>query len=879
VNRASTILRWTALAALLFTALLRAQSTRARLPYWDLDPTRVQVPETALLYSHGFLLDALVWLAAALTIVGESLVGRRIHWRSGLLMLIGAVGVALHGYYLPPPGATPGGPLKGDFMGLALGSAWAAAMVGGWTILHLARDEHMRRAAALALFSFVSILVAKGAYQVYVEHAYTVSAYKKDPAGMLAAQGLTEGSTAAKEYERRLFQAEPIGWFGLSNVYATFVAASFVFFLGLSIAAWKLVKQKTITSGPAGALSLAAIASLFGLYLTGSKGGWGAMLAGGVVLLIGSLSHRALTMGEVAGRLEPTVEGSLSLWERMSRLCVTGEGSGPTPSTSHSPLSRLSFRLPSNAQCLLPIALCLLTLAAVTVRGLIGERLAELSLLFRWHYLVAATRIFASESLFGVGPAGFKNAYALHKVPINPEMVESPHSVFFDWAATLGAFGLCWCFVLIWLLLRIGMSLTPRPRTQDSRRTRPHAHDDARASSWRSVLPVIAATTFASLVAWLRESPIVTPDEWPLRLIALVVCIAFILIGTRIAVLAPRLFTISLAAAASVVAVHSMIEMTPTQPGSCVPAMLLLGCGASAVMSGVVQHKKSRMFASVLLPQPPLVACLAIVLVTYPFVRERREKMLEVAASRARVLGQIDALLPRSADPEVRRNLENTFKQQNFNKPGKWEVADPGSFEAWAKDVRADLISGIARRLNYVSSAELSAEHLHPGRAPVVPAIPLTLRFHFMALSAAKLSHESKVIQVSLEVSGVIYQQGLSASVLASAANYYEAASVELGEQRFRQDALQTWRRVTQLDPYSLTPALSAYRLARELGQTETARDMAALALRNNDYLRLDPLKQLDQAQRTELYDFLWSESPNHTQTPPSEPDNPPPPT
>lgn len=836
VVKLSSILRWTALAALLFTALLRAQSTRARLPYWDLDPTRVQVPETALLYSHGFLLDALVWLAAALAIVGESLIGRRIHWRSGILVLIGAVGVAVHGYILPPPGATPGGPLKGDFMGLALGSAWAAAMVGGWTILHLARDEQMRRAAALALFSFVSILVAKGAYQVYVEHAYTVSAYKKDPAGMLAAQGLTQGSTAAKEYERRLFQAEPIGWFGLSNVYATFVAASFVFFLGLSIGAWKLVKEKAITSGPAGALSLAALASLFGLYLTGSKGGWGAAAAGGVVLLIGFLSRRALTMGE-----DVTVS-------------VTGEGSGPTRPASIWSFSRL----------LLPLLLCLSTLAAVTARGLIGERLDELSLLFRWHYLVAATRIFVSESLFGVGPMGFKNAYALHKVPINPEMVESPHSVFFDWAATLGAFGLCWCFVLIWLLLRIGVSLSfPSRKPQAaSRSLAPHAHDDAKASSWRSVAPAIVATALASLVAWLREIPIVTPDEWPLRIIALVVCIAFILIGTRIAALAPRAFTTSLAAAASVVAVHSMIEMTPTQPGSCVWAFLVLGVslGSQSHRFAAVSSRFAILIASV-----PLV--IGLMTVAEP-VRSSLavEKDLRDAADIADSVRRLEAL--------------------------DLVLVDSDEASAFRAEERALLK---CRCIDGTAIADEPSVHSQQGlnsraRSCIGEKLRGDVGTHFRTDAArqaiaVRLSGP-KLFRTDHPYDGVVFgafnlSQDLNESVSAVSLSAQTADTVRAFYRRDEYDAIaqRSRLRLTQLDPYSLTPALNAYRLARELGQTETARNMAALALRNNDYLRLDPLKQLDPAQRTELYDFLWSESPNHNQTPPSEPDNPPPPT
>lgn len=815
--RLSSILRWTSLAAILFAALLRAQTTRARLPYWDLDPTRVTVPETALLYSHGFLLDALVWLAASAMIVGESLAGRRIHWKSGILLLLGTVGVALHGYYLPPPGATPGGPLQGDFMGLALGSAWAAALVGGWTILHLARDEQLKRAAALALFGFVAILVAKGAYQVYVEHAYTVSHYRKDPAAMLATQGLAEGSTGAKEYERRLFQAEAIGWFGLSNVYGTFVAASFIFFLGLSIGAWKLVKEKAISSGHAGAVTLATLASAFGIYLSHSKGALGAALAGSVILLLGSLSRRALTMGEVDAR------------------------SGPAGESSHSP--GFLSRIPPIALCLLPIALCLTTLAAVAARGLIGERLHELSLLFRWHYLVAATRIFASESLFGVGPMGFKNAYALHKVPINPEMVESPHSVFFDWSATLGAFGLCWCFVLIWLLLRVGRSLTPEPEP-----------GNPKPQSWHSYAPILAATTIASATAWIRESPVVTADEWPLRLIALVVCLALIVIGTKIAALAPRAFAIALAAAATTVAVHSMIEMTPTQPGSCASLMLAIGL---AVSIGSLESQNVRIDRSLLVGSLPLLIGLAILGKSWTQSRYI-ERSLSQSAKTLSILAPAFAMEP----TQYVAILSERFGKLDPNLPVVQAV--------WLEC--GDLLNGPTKEMIRL------AEFLPDAYESAVRLQLDSINYYTMVTRySGDLAQDKREAVALMSFGGSLFEKSIQRRV--AAANGWWGLGEVTNDVDAKASALHEWLRVTQLDPYSLTPALNAYRLARELNDTATARDMAVLALRDNAYLRLDPLKQLDAAQVADLERFLAETAPNPTQTAPSEGVKPPPPT
>lgn len=843
VVKTSSILRWFAFIALMFAAMARAQSIRARIPYWDLDPTLVDMPETALLYSHGFALDSLVWLAAAAMIVGELLIGRRIHWKSGLLVLLGAIGAALHGYVLPPPGATTN-MLHGDFMGLALGSAWASAVVGGWTLLHLAREQGIRRAAAFTLLGFVATLVAKGAYQVYVEHAYTVKSYRADPAAVLASNGLEIGSTAAKEFERRLLQPEALGWFGLANVFGSFVAAGFVLFLALSIGAWKLVREKAITSGPAGVVTIALLISAFGLYLSGSKGAIGAALAGCVALL--PLLLRAGRGEEHVARTRVGLSQPLSLWERMSRSFLrneTGEGAASTTPES---------RLPTPV-ALLPIALCLLTLLAILVRGVVGERIHELSLLFRYHYLVAATRIFASDPLTGVGPMGFKGAYALHKVPINPEQVESPHSVFFDWSATLGLFGVAWCLFLIYLLYRAGRNLTSSPPGATSL-------SPGREQVAMSRLPIyasIVAIVLAAIVCWLREAPVVTQDEWPLRLVALVVWSAIVVIGMRIADLAPRAFNVAIIAAATTLAVHGMIEMTPTQPGSCMLWLLVIGCSASSAYTSSATHAKRSVVLSVITLQVSLVACVATLSFAYPIAKVKREEMLKHAANGARTAALIDALRQHLDDPSARQQLEDILRQEAIKRPGNWEQQQPGSLNAWAMDVRATLFSDVRSGLDFVSGIDTDHGwfYEHAGSSPLTQAFPLVLKFQLLELAASGNTELMKTLRLTSD--RVADPYGRSASILASAASYFEAVAVQLNDVSFRRIALTTWQRVIKLDPYSVSPALNAYRVSRQLGYTRTAYEMAELVLRNNDYLRLDPLKQLPAEQKAEIEQFM----------------------
>ncbi|HQR39835.1 MAG TPA: hypothetical protein PLF26_15715, partial [Blastocatellia bacterium] len=76
--------------------------------------------------------------------------------------------------------------------------------------------------------SVAAVLAFRGIEQVFIEHPGTVENFKRNRDAILAAQGWPPDSAMARGYERRLMQAEATGWFGLSNVYASFAAASSV---------------------------------------------------------------------------------------------------------------------------------------------------------------------------------------------------------------------------------------------------------------------------------------------------------------------------------------------------------------------------------------------------------------------------------------------------------------------------------------------------------------------------------------------------------------------------------------------------------------------------------------------------------------------------
>lgn len=525
MTRSADWLRLTGMGAILLAAFIRAMTAECSTPYWDLDPLLTNLPETTLLPSMGLALDALVWLGVAAAILGESLAGRRIMWKSGILLAIGTLGVLLHALVLPPIGA-PG--LHTDFASLIRGSAWAAAMAGAWGVAHLARDASVRRVVGIGLLGFVILLAGVGAFEYFREHAMTVAQFDADPAAALAAQGMEPGTAAALAFERRLRQPEAIAWFGLANVYGSFAAAAFVGWLGLTLACRRANTRHMLALG-ACACAIAAGA----VVMSGSKGAAGAAILGVGVLVISAV---------------PPLRKPLARWR----------WAGPT----------------------VALAVVAAPLGAVAIRGAIGQRIGELSLLFRSQYAIAALRVFAEHPLLGVGPAGFKIAYATTKVPASPEWVDSPHSLTLDWSATLGLFGIAWILVWLWWIVRAGRGLadvTPdQPSDQRNSRTR---------------LVGVLAILIAILFSWRLDMATTLRAEMAVRALAGALWVAVLY--------APIPVTrAALGAAALAMAAHMQIEMTGVRTTSALPAMLLIGLAAAPSSAAPGAHANPRRFTA-----------------------------------------------------------------------------------------------------------------------------------------------------------------------------------------------------------------------------------------------------------------------------------------
>ncbi|MBL8745471.1 MAG: O-antigen ligase family protein [Phycisphaerae bacterium] len=557
--RAERLARWSGVTLILFSALARVLTSQSRIPYWDIDPLTTWTPDTTRTPATSLLFDSLVWLAASMIIWAEGRAGRVIAWKTGLLALMGCAGIALHGWILTPLTAIGGSPPPhGDFQSMLLGSAWASAIVGAWALSMAAREPDVKRAAATALLGVVIVLAARGAMQVFIEHPRLVEDFNAKKDEMLAAQGFQQGSVSARLFERRLLQSEATGWFGLANVYGSFMAAGTAAFFALSMGATRAAKRSEFTSGQAGLLWLATAAAATGLSLSQSKGAVAAGLLGCFCVLLATWLAGGHTFSPHANT--SSLRHQTQRWLRWS-----------------------------------PIALPLLAILAVIARGLLGERLHELSLYFRWQYLLGAARIVLAHPLFGTGPAGFKDQYLLFKEPTNPEEIDSPHCLPMDWLATLGIFGAAWVTLWIVWLWRSG---TPArdPRHEPPARTHPNP----------AAIAIIMGAPLAFSI-W-TERATYLPES---LIIVMLAALAWWFIARAAAHLAAtddRTLDVALFGAAIVLATHCMIEVTGVMASSVAWAILV------AALAGTKADRAT--VGAARFPTMPIVACASAFLVT-----------------------------------------------------------------------------------------------------------------------------------------------------------------------------------------------------------------------------------------------------------------------
>lgn len=359
------------------------------LVHFDIDPSVVS--SEAVIPFAGFGPCGSLMLDAMTTAVSAAVL-----WRLRRVSMAWSTGVLLSAALLM--GIDLVAVLRSDFENLWRGSAWFAAFIGAGALAacgaHPAAAA-LRRVALGVLLGVGAIWLVKGALQLAIEHAQTVSEFHATKDAFFAAQGWDPGSPQALTYERRVLQLESTGWFGLSNIMAGLCAAVAV---GVAGVAW-IARGRCGRLG-VGALCVLALGTAAIVCINGSKGAIAAMAIGVGAALI---AHR-------------------STWHARLALLV-------------------AMAIP---------------VVVIVARGAVGESLGERSLLFRSQYWDGAWRVAIEAWPWGTGPDAFQAAYTRLRPWTAVEEVTSAHAAPVDWFATLGLAGLAVTLGWTALLLRAG---------------------------------------------------------------------------------------------------------------------------------------------------------------------------------------------------------------------------------------------------------------------------------------------------------------------------------------------------------------------------------------------------------------------------------------
>ena len=363
-----------AMCVVVVLVLIRAMSTHEPFPMWDSDPYLFSSPITGITAGYGIMLNAVV-MALSVVILACSHGSGRCDSAMRLLLGIGCVGLGVH--LILDPATMVNGSTLGAMMAAAIATRAFLVARPKWTPVFV--PVVLGAGVFLALYGY---------HQVYVQHPQTVAMYEQSREGFLNARGWSDGSYEVLSYERRLRQPEPTGWFGLANVYASFIAAFGI--AALMVTLCSIRRAWWMVSGLIAGMLLAI------LLISKSKGGIGAAVLGFGTIQYALARHRG----------------------RLSRIGTSTLG------------------------------VCVLVMGGVVG----GAMMHQLSLLFRGQYMVGALRIFAENPIIGVGPGKFQDAYMVYKPSTSPEDVTSAHNLVFDLIAQLGIAGIAWIGVLVILI-------------------------------------------------------------------------------------------------------------------------------------------------------------------------------------------------------------------------------------------------------------------------------------------------------------------------------------------------------------------------------------------------------------------------------------------
>lgn len=762
-----------AVALLVGCIWVRMTTSHDFFPAWGGDPLTTESPILGLTPVASLALDAATTLASLLLLGAVRARGVVLPWWEHALASAGCLAAALHAWV---PGS------GGGMQDLLLGGTWCSGIAAALAARAASRDAALRNLLAAGLLAAIGPLFMRGLSQVHVEHPMLLETYRADRVAILASHGWSEESPMARAYERRLLQAEATGWFGMANVYASVAAATLAALFALLVAAARsrVTRNGLLYAAP----GLGALMAAGALAYAKSKGGVGAFALGFLLVVLAHVGPRVLGLAR-------------SRW-----AAIVGVGAPA------------------------------LVLVLVIARGLVGTQFGELSLLFRWFYIEGAVQVWLDRPFLGVGPTGFKAAYSLLKPPSAPEDVSSPHSILFDYAATLGLGGVAWGALLLGWMRTAGRQLFSDPPASGEL-------PPLRLHSGVLILSIVGATLVGSLL----EQAIATPEIGLVRIGGLVLA-ALVGVGVLAVLGDDRMPSarLALAAAALTAGAHAQIELTSVSPGSVAWLLVMVACGTpSATAPALRRAPWSHWWLA-----PTCVLAMAALWRGWRWeapLREAYELVEPVADMDARL--RTLATRPRADDPprKIIADLGTLLGEPELERRA-----------LTGEDVTAAMI-----RLR-LRATELAADQLsvafarEPREFQTWQALTRLLLVRLGDLRQAGADGETLNGALARVRGTLAAYEGLpeAASRGWSATMHHSLAQMLPSEDDLRL-AVRDWEQAAALAPHGVLIPISLARAHTQLGDPAQARLWASRALENHAKVALDPLQGLTEPQVEEM--------------------------